>query len=66
MDDETKQWKISNSDFEERQFWEDYQQAYEDLIDKCSNSTCPWYEFVHMNSHVYSNVFLISVLEIII
>ena len=38
-----KQWKISESDYKEREFWDDYQKAYEAAISKCSTEDAPWY-----------------------
>jgi len=43
LDDPAKQWKISDSDYTEREYWDAYQQAYEDAISKCSTSYAPWY-----------------------
>jgi PPK2 family polyphosphate:nucleotide phosphotransferase len=43
LDDPTKQWKISDSDYTEREYWDAYQQAYVDAISKCSTSYAPWY-----------------------
>jgi PPK2 family polyphosphate:nucleotide phosphotransferase len=41
--DPTKAWKLSASDWRERQFWDDYQRAYEDAISNCSTPHAPWY-----------------------
>jgi PPK2 family polyphosphate:nucleotide phosphotransferase len=38
-----KNWKISDADFRERAFWNDYQDAYEDAIGRCSTKCAPWY-----------------------
>lgn len=43
LDEPDKQWKISEADYEEREFWDDYQQAYMDAISKCSFNYAPWY-----------------------
>jgi PPK2 family polyphosphate:nucleotide phosphotransferase len=43
LDEPDKQWKISDSDFTEREYWEDFQQAYGDAISKCSFNYAPWY-----------------------
>lgn len=43
IDDPTKHWKISSSDFSERKFWDTYQAAYEDVLSKCSTKWAPWY-----------------------
>jgi len=38
-----KAWKISAADWVERKYWDDYQQAYEDALSKCSTDEAPWY-----------------------
>ena len=43
LDEPDKQWKISDSDYSEREYWDDYQQAYMDAISKCSFNYAPWY-----------------------
>jgi PPK2 family polyphosphate:nucleotide phosphotransferase len=43
IDDKDRQWKISESDFVERKFWDDYTKAYEDALTKCSTPQAPWY-----------------------
>jgi PPK2 family polyphosphate:nucleotide phosphotransferase len=43
LDEPDKQWKISDSDYSEREYWQDYQQAYEDALSKCSFNNAPWY-----------------------
>lgn len=43
LDDPTKQWKISESDYKERRFWNDYVTAYEDALSRCSTEHAPWF-----------------------
>jgi PPK2 family polyphosphate:nucleotide phosphotransferase len=43
IDDPDRRWKISQADFDERKFWDDYTQAYEDVLRKCSTRRAPWY-----------------------
>jgi PPK2 family polyphosphate:nucleotide phosphotransferase len=43
LDDPSKNWKISPADFEERKRWDDYVAAYEDVLDRCSTPTAPWF-----------------------
>lgn len=38
-----KHWKVSESDFREREFWPKYQQAYEEVIRATSTEEAPWY-----------------------
>jgi PPK2 family polyphosphate:nucleotide phosphotransferase len=43
LTDPTKQWKISERDIEDRKFWNRYIAAYQDIVNKCSNLSAPWY-----------------------
>jgi PPK2 family polyphosphate:nucleotide phosphotransferase len=43
IDDPKKCWKLTPSDFKERVHWNDYQDAYEDAINRCSTKWAPWY-----------------------
>ena len=38
-----KNWKFSASDMAERQYWDEYQSAYEDMIRNTATKDCPWY-----------------------
>ena len=38
-----KKWKYSPSDLVEREYWDDYQRAYEDMLNKCSTEYAPWF-----------------------
>jgi PPK2 family polyphosphate:nucleotide phosphotransferase len=41
--DPMKRWKLTPADFKERKYWDDYQEAYEDALTKCSTKWAPWY-----------------------
>jgi PPK2 family polyphosphate:nucleotide phosphotransferase len=43
LDDPTKYWKYNPGDLDERSRWDDYQQAYQDALTKCSTEAAPWY-----------------------
>ena len=43
LEDKKKYWKFALSDLAERQFWDDYQAAYEMMLSKTSTDTAPWY-----------------------
>jgi polyphosphate kinase 2 (PPK2 family) len=43
MKDPMKRWKLSPADFKEREYWDDYQAAYEDALTKCSTAWAPWH-----------------------
>jgi len=38
-----KNWKFSMADAKERTFWDDYQRAYEDMIQHTASDEAPWY-----------------------
>ncbi|MCA9861233.1 MAG: hypothetical protein KC438_16010, partial [Thermomicrobiales bacterium] len=38
-----KAWKLSAGDWLERQYWRQYQTAYEAALTKCSTKAAPWY-----------------------
>lgn len=43
LDDPSRQWKISASDYSERALWDDYTVAFEDALSKCSTEHAPWF-----------------------
>lgn len=43
LDDPARQWKISEADYLEREYWGDYAAAYEDALGKCSTEKAPWF-----------------------
>jgi PPK2 family polyphosphate:nucleotide phosphotransferase len=43
IDQPEKNWKFSAADVEERDFWDDYQQAYADALSQTSTEWAPWY-----------------------
>jgi PPK2 family polyphosphate:nucleotide phosphotransferase len=43
LDDPEKWWKFSPNDLKERSFWNDYQKAYEDAINRCTTDCAPWH-----------------------
>ena len=43
IDDPQKQWKISEADYAERQYWDDYAKAYQDIFEECSKERAPWF-----------------------
>ncbi len=42
LDDADKNWKFSASDLKEREFWNDYQDAYEKMIRNTATEHAPW------------------------
>jgi PPK2 family polyphosphate:nucleotide phosphotransferase len=43
LDDPAKQWKISEADYKERAFWDDYVAAYQEALSRCSTGHAPWF-----------------------
>jgi PPK2 family polyphosphate:nucleotide phosphotransferase len=43
IDRPEKNWKFSSADAKERQRWDDYQAAYEDVLNHTSTQHAPWY-----------------------
>jgi PPK2 family polyphosphate:nucleotide phosphotransferase len=43
IDQPDKNWKFSTADSHERQFWNDYQKAYEETIRHTASKDAPWY-----------------------
>ena len=43
LDRPDKHWKFNPTDIDERGHWEDYQEAYQAVIDRTSTDAAPWY-----------------------
>ena len=43
LDRPNKNWKFSTADVAERERWDDYQKAYEDMIQNTATENAPWY-----------------------
>jgi PPK2 family polyphosphate:nucleotide phosphotransferase len=43
LDEPEKHWKFSEADIHERECWDDYQEAYEDMIRHTASKHAPWY-----------------------
>ncbi|MFZ0800088.1 MAG: polyphosphate kinase 2 family protein [Terriglobales bacterium] len=43
LDNPEKNWKFSSADVKEREFWDAYQDAYEDMIRHTASEHAPWY-----------------------
>jgi PPK2 family polyphosphate:nucleotide phosphotransferase len=55
IDDPTKHWKFDVSDIEARKQWDDYQQAYMNLLGVTSTEYAPWY-IIPGDSKTHRNV----------
>lgn len=52
--DPDKSWKLSVGDWEERAYWDAYQEAYQDAIGKCGTAHAPWF-IIPSNKKWYRN-----------
>src|SRR5437879_4262050 len=43
IDDPLKNWKFSSNDASERDYWDDYMKAYEEMIQETATKHAPWY-----------------------
>lgn len=43
IEDKTKNWKFSTADIKEREYWNDYMRAYEDMVNATASKHMPWY-----------------------
>ena len=43
LDEPEKNWKFSANDIHERKYWDEYQDAYEDMIRNTATKHAPWY-----------------------
>lgn len=55
LQDPTHYWKFSRRDVEERRYWDDYVDAYEDALSRCSTKWAPWH-VVPANHKWYRNL----------
>ncbi len=55
INDPSKHWKITEADIRERAYWDDYMQAYEAVLQKCSTDWAPWY-IIPANKKWYRNL----------
>ncbi|CAA9584286.1 Polyphosphate kinase 2 [uncultured Synechococcales cyanobacterium] len=55
LEDPNKHWKFSSNDLKERLLWDDYQAAFEAMINHCSTAYAPWY-VVPANNKWYRNL----------
>jgi PPK2 family polyphosphate:nucleotide phosphotransferase len=58
LEDPHRNWKISEADYTERKFWDDYLNAYQDALSATSTKTAPW--FVIPSNHKWFRNLAIS------
>jgi polyphosphate kinase 2 (PPK2 family) len=43
LDDPHKHWKFSAQDLEKRKLWDDYMEAYEEMLNRCTTQEAAWH-----------------------
>jgi PPK2 family polyphosphate:nucleotide phosphotransferase len=62
VDISRKRWKFNPGDLEERKFWDDYMEAFEIAINRCSTPWAPWY-VVPADRNWYRNAVVARILR---
>lgn len=55
IDDPNRWWKISEADYNERQYWHTYEKAYEEILYRCNSERTPWF-VIPANHKWYRNL----------
>ena len=58
LDDPSRNWKISENDYTEREFWPQYVEAYEEALSRTSAKLAPW--FIVPSNHKWFRDLVIS------
>jgi PPK2 family polyphosphate:nucleotide phosphotransferase len=61
LDDPAKRWKFKLGDLAERKLWDDYIVAYEDVLNRCSTESAPWY-VIPSNRNWFRNLAIAEIL----
>ncbi|MGL6197055.1 MAG: PPK2 family polyphosphate kinase [Thermoguttaceae bacterium] len=61
LDDPAKHWKISDSDYKEREYWDEYMQAFDDVMTNCSTDHAPWF-IIPANNKKFRNLAVSDIL----
>ena len=61
LDNPEKHWKFRLGDLAERKLWQEYMQAYEDVLSKTSTALAPWF-IVPANHKWYRDVVISTIL----
>lgn len=61
LKDPTKLWKFDPQDLEKRKQWDDYREAFEDAVAKCSTAEAPWH-VIPANRKWYRNYAVAQIL----
>ena len=61
LEDKSKNWKFSPADIKEREYWDAYIEAYNDVLEKCNTEYAPWY-VIPANRKWYRNLAVSQIL----
>ena len=61
LNQQNKQWKYNVGDLKERELWDEYMHAYEDMLGKTSTEMCPWF-IIPANHKWYRDLVIGSIL----
>ena len=62
IEDKQKNWKFSPADIKEREYWDQYIEAYQDMLRKCSKDQAPWY-VIPANNKWFRNLAVSQILS---
>ena len=55
MNTPEKQWKITDEDWRNREKWDSYESAVDEMLMKTSTQTAPWY-IIEANTKLYARI----------
>ncbi len=61
-EDPDKSWKLAVGDWKERELWSKYEEAYNDVLEKCSTEIAPWH-IVPANHKWFRDLAIMEVIE---
>jgi PPK2 family polyphosphate:nucleotide phosphotransferase len=61
LDEPSKRWKFNPGDLKERQLWNEYEVAYEDVLNKTSHRDAPWF-IIPANRKWYRDLMISTIL----
>lgn len=61
VEEPDKHWKFNPGDLEERKYWDNYQKAYEDVLNHTSTEWAPWY-VIPANKKWYRNLVISEII----
>jgi PPK2 family polyphosphate:nucleotide phosphotransferase len=62
LDDPSRNWKFSREDVEKRKYWDDYINAFEDVVNRCARPHAPWY-CIPANRKWYRNLVISEIVK---